>query len=25
VPTEEQTKGFEVEEGKYLIIDPEEL
>jgi DNA end-binding protein Ku len=25
VPTEEQTKGFEVEEGKYLIVDPEEL
>jgi DNA end-binding protein Ku len=25
VPTEEQTKGFEVEEGKYLLVDPEEL
>jgi len=25
VPVEAQTKGFEVEEGKYLIIDPEEL
>jgi len=25
VPTEAQTKGFEVEEGKYIIIDPEEL
>src|SRR5690242_20317814 len=25
VPVEEQTKGFEVEEGKYIIIDPEEL
>ncbi len=25
VPTEEQTKGFEVEEGKYIIVDPEEL
>jgi DNA end-binding protein Ku len=25
VPTEEQSKGFEVEEGKYLIVDPEEL
>ncbi len=25
VPAEEQTKGFEMEEGKYLIIDPEEL
>lgn len=25
VPTEEQAKGFEVEDGKYLIIDPEEL
>lgn len=25
VPAEEQTKGFEVEEGKYLIIDPEEI
>jgi len=25
VPAEEQTKGFEVEEGKYIIIDPEEL
>ena len=25
VPAEAQTKGFEVEEGKYLIIDPDEL
>jgi DNA end-binding protein Ku len=25
VPAEEQTKGFEVEEGKYIIVDPEEL
>ncbi len=25
VPAEEQTKGFEVEEGKYIIIDPEEI
>jgi DNA end-binding protein Ku len=25
VPGEEQTKGFEVEEGKYLLIDPAEL
>src|SRR6185369_16110181 len=25
VPTEAQTKGYEVEEGKYLIVDPEEL
>jgi DNA end-binding protein Ku len=25
VPTEEQSKGFEVEEGKYIIVDPEEL
>jgi len=25
VPVEEQTKGFEVEEGKYLLVDPEEL
>jgi len=25
VPVEEQTKGFEVEEGKYIIVDPEEL
>lgn len=25
VPTEAQTKGFEVEEGKYIIVDPEEL
>jgi DNA end-binding protein Ku len=25
VPAEEQSKGFEVEEGKYLIMDPEEL
>jgi DNA end-binding protein Ku len=25
VPAEEQAKGFEVEEGKYLIVDPEEL
>ncbi|MEW6486674.1 MAG: Ku protein [Thermodesulfobacteriota bacterium] len=25
VPVEAQTRGFEVEEGKYLLIDPEEL
>ena len=25
VPPEEQCKGFEVEEGKYVIVDPEEL
>jgi DNA end-binding protein Ku len=25
VPPEQQIKGFEVEEGKYLIVDPEEL
>jgi len=25
VPVEAQVKGFEVEEGKYIIIDPEEL
>ncbi len=25
VPAEEQSKGFEVEEGKYIIINPEEL
>ncbi len=25
VPPEEQTKGFEVEDGKYIIVDPEEL
>ncbi len=25
VPAEEQTKGFEVEEGKYIIVGPEEL
>jgi len=25
VPSEEQFKGFEVEDGKYIIIDPEEL
>lgn len=25
VPPEEQIKGFEMEEGKYLIVDPEEL
>jgi DNA end-binding protein Ku len=25
VPSGEQSKGFEVEEGKYIIIDPEEL
>jgi len=25
VPVEEQSKGFEVEEGKYIIVDPEEL
>ena len=22
VPAEEQSKGFEVEEGKYIIVDP---
>ena len=25
VPGEEQTKGFEVEDGKYIIVDPAEL
>jgi DNA end-binding protein Ku len=25
VPAEEQSKGFEVEEGKYIIVDPAEL
>lgn len=25
VPAEEQSKGFELEEGKYIIVDPEEL
>jgi DNA end-binding protein Ku len=25
VPAEEQSKGFEVEEGKYIIVDPTEL
>ncbi|MGD0585877.1 MAG: Ku protein [Oryzomonas sp.] len=25
VPAENQTKGFEVEEGKFIIVDPEEL
>src|SRR6266581_9793010 len=25
VPIEAQTKGFEVEDGKYIIVDPEEL
>jgi DNA end-binding protein Ku len=25
VPAEDQTRGFEVEEGKFIIIDPEEL
>jgi DNA end-binding protein Ku len=25
VPVEAQTKGFEVEDGKYIIVDPEEL
>lgn len=25
VPMEEQAKGFEVEEGKYILVDPEEL
>jgi DNA end-binding protein Ku len=25
VPVEAQTRGFEVEEGKYLIVEPEEL
>ncbi len=25
VPAEEQSKGFEVEEGKYIIVDPDEL
>jgi DNA end-binding protein Ku len=25
VPVEQQTRGYEVEEGKYLLVDPEEL
>ncbi len=25
VPAEEQARGFEVEDGKYIIVDPEEL
>jgi DNA end-binding protein Ku len=25
VPAEEQARGFELEEGKYLLVDPEEL
>lgn len=25
VPVEAQTKGFEIEEGKYILIDPDEL
>lgn len=25
VPAEDQVKGFEVEEGRYIIVDPEEL
>ncbi len=25
VPVEEQAKGFEVEDGKYILVDPEEL
>jgi DNA end-binding protein Ku len=25
VPADEQTKGFEAEEGKYILMDPEEL
>lgn len=25
VPTEEQTRGFELEDGKYILVDPEEL
>jgi DNA end-binding protein Ku len=25
VPIEEQTKGFELEEGKYIVVDPAEL
>ena len=25
VPAEEQVKGFEVEEGKYILVDPAEL
>ena len=25
VPAEEQSKGFELEDGKYILIDPEEL
>ena len=25
VPVEEQARGFEVEDGKYILVDPEEL
>ena len=25
VPMEEQTRGFELEDGKYILVDPEEL
>ena len=25
VPAEEQTRGFELEDGKYILVDPEEL
>ncbi len=25
VPKEEQTKGFEVDDGRYIMIDPEEI
>src|SRR5512137_2918985 len=25
VPAEEQTKGFELEDGKYILVDPEEM
>jgi DNA end-binding protein Ku len=25
VPVEEQARGFELEEGKYILVDPEEL
>jgi len=25
VPVEEQTRGFELEEGRYILVDPEEL
>jgi DNA end-binding protein Ku len=25
VPAEEQSKGFEIEDGKYILVDPEEL